>query len=164
MAGKSSVEVRGLSDLLQAMEQLPREIVSKNGGPLRSALAKAAKVIKDEAVKRAPSRTGLLKREIRTMRERNPGEAAEAYRVGVRRGKKAYADTKKNRQKGRARKTYQVEGNAYYWRFLEFGTAKMPAAPFLRPAFESKKDEALQRFRESLEKGVASAVKKAAKK
>ena len=30
----------------------------------------------------------------------------------------------------------------YYWRFVEFGTSKMPAKPFLRPAFEQTKEQA----------------------
>ena len=30
----------------------------------------------------------------------------------------------------------------YYWRFVEFGTSKMPAKPFLRPAFTAKKEQA----------------------
>lgn len=28
-------------------------------------------------------------------------------------------------------------GDTYYWRFLEFGTSKMPAQPFLRPAMDA---------------------------
>ena len=31
------------------------------------------------------------------------------------------------------------EGATYYWRFVEFGTSKMPARPFLRPAFEGSR-------------------------
>lgn len=30
----------------------------------------------------------------------------------------------------------------FYWRFVEFGTSKMPAKPFLRPAFEQSKHQA----------------------
>ena len=32
--------------------------------------------------------------------------------------------------------------NAFYWKFQEFGTARHPAAPFLRPAYDAKEDEA----------------------
>lgn len=28
-------------------------------------------------------------------------------------------------------------GDTYYWRFLEFGTSKMPARPFIRPAMDA---------------------------
>lgn len=32
--------------------------------------------------------------------------------------------------------------NVFYWRFLEFGTEKMAARPFMRPALESKAEAA----------------------
>ena len=35
----------------------------------------------------------------------------------------------------------------FYWRFLEYGTPKMYAVPFLRPAFDAKKQMALDRFK-----------------
>jgi HK97 gp10 family phage protein len=34
--------------------------------------------------------------------------------------------------------------SAGWWWWLEFGTAKMPARSFMRTAFESKKNEAMQ--------------------
>jgi HK97 gp10 family phage protein len=34
--------------------------------------------------------------------------------------------------------------DAYYWRYIEFGTSKMAARPFLRPAFEAKKEAAIE--------------------
>jgi HK97 gp10 family phage protein len=33
--------------------------------------------------------------------------------------------------------------DAWYWRFVEFGTTRMAAQPFLRPAFDVKKNEAV---------------------
>jgi len=45
----------------------------------------------------------------------------------------------------RAGKRYRKRDvDAYYWRFVEFGTAKMAARPFMRPAFEAKKGDALE--------------------
>lgn len=48
-------------------------------------------------------------------------------------------------------KKYGKEGAAnpndpFYWRFLEFGTKWMRARPFLRPAVESKGEEAIAAF------------------
>ncbi|HHH0965688.1 TPA: HK97-gp10 family putative phage morphogenesis protein, partial [Yersinia enterocolitica] len=34
--------------------------------------------------------------------------------------------------------------NSFYWRFLELGTSKFPAVPFIRPAFDSKADASAQ--------------------
>lgn len=45
--------------------------------------------------------------------------------------------------------TYHIKASgklSYYWLFIEFGTSKMAAKSFLRPAFESKKIEAIQRM------------------
>lgn len=39
---------------------------------------------------------------------------------------------------------------AYYARFVEYGTAKMRARPFLRPAFQSKEGQALGRIESSI--------------
>ena len=49
---------------------------------------------------------------------------------------------------------------AYFWKFIEFGTSKMPARPFMRPAFENKSAEALDRFVDRLKAGIAKAVTK----
>ncbi len=32
--------------------------------------------------------------------------------------------------------------NAFYWRFVELGTANMPAHPFVRPAYDTREEEA----------------------
>ena len=45
------------------------------------------------------------------------------------------------------KQTYQISYNhkkAFYGRFLEFGTVKMAAKPFIRPAYDTKKAAALQ--------------------
>nr|WP_227516097.1 HK97-gp10 family putative phage morphogenesis protein [Klebsiella variicola] len=34
--------------------------------------------------------------------------------------------------------------NAFYWRFVELGTSTAPAHPFVRPAFDTRMEEAAQ--------------------
>ncbi|HED3856185.1 TPA: hypothetical protein R4217_005111, partial [Enterobacter soli] len=34
--------------------------------------------------------------------------------------------------------------NAFYWRFVELGTANMPAHPFVRPAYDTREEEVAQ--------------------
>ncbi|OPZ07460.1 MAG: hypothetical protein BWZ07_03320 [Alphaproteobacteria bacterium ADurb.BinA280] len=64
--------------------------------------------------------------------------------MGVKGGaRKPYANSARNRRSGKAGGTYQTQGSTYYWRFLEFGTAKMPPVPFLATAFEQNKEAAL---------------------
>lgn len=70
----------------------------------------------------------------------------------------AFAD----KESGDGKAMYRVSWNkthAFYGRFVEFGTSKMPARPFLRPAFDAAKRRALQ----AVEARMASEVKKATK-
>lgn len=41
-----------------------------------------------------------------------------------------------------------VSAAAYYWRFIEFGTVKMAARPFFRPAAEDEREAFVQRMRD----------------
>lgn len=41
-----------------------------------------------------------------------------------------------------------IEGDAFYWRFLEYGTVKMTARPFVRPAAEEESNPYIERFRD----------------
>lgn len=148
--------LHGLDGVLDNLKKLGAE-ASKRGGPARAALAKAAKVIRDEAIKRAPEKTGNLRDNIIMKRDPKPQMvgAAEVYWVGVKGGgRRKYADTKRNRRNRRTGQEYEVSGNAWYWKFHEFGTEKMRARPFLRPAFEATKQEALETIITELKRGI----------
>ncbi len=54
-----------------------------------------------------------------------------------------------------------VSRRNWYWKFLEFGTSKMAAQPFMRPGYENRKLEAVERIREYL---AARIEKEAAKR
>ena len=162
----NSVRIDGLDGVLDRLKALPPEIVSKNGGPARRALFRGAKIIRESAKAKAPVRSGFLREQIVAMRSREPRRhgASEMYSVGIKGGaRRKYANTKRNVRKGRAGEEYQTAGNAYYWRFIEFGTARMPARPFLRPAFESNKDAALNAIVEELNKGLDRITRKLAR-
>lgn len=67
-----------------------------------------------------------------------------AMRVGVRGGARQYGNTRENRRKGRVGATYATAGDktnpggdTWYWRLVEFGTAKTRARPFLTPALSA---------------------------
>jgi len=144
---KVDVKVNGLAELAAALKQLPAEVASKNGGPLRVALRAAARVVADAAEVRAPKDTGRLGRAIAIQVDRNPGNVTERIVVRPRAGK-SRTDPK----------------GAWYWHFLEFGTVKQPAQPFIRPAFDAVKNEALSAFKNRLAKGIVRAAKRAAKR
>lgn len=156
-----TVDIKGLKELQNALNQLPEKI---QGRPVRSAVGAAAKVVMDEAKRRVPIDTGQLCKAIYRGRSRSmSAKGKETYVVGIRKGKAKYANTAKNRRMNRVGKSYQTRGEAYYFRYIEFGTAKMAAKPFLRPAFESKKNEAVrvmqQRLLEAIDKTARSLPK-----
>lgn len=152
------VKVEGLKGVLDTLKSLPPEIVSKNGGPVRSALRKAAKVLQAEVqanlqriiddpnVNSDDKSTGLLMKNIVVSR-------SSKYRSGemmvVRVRSKRYPDVK-----GKPVTTAQVA------RLLESGTEKRRPYPFVRPAFDSKKEEAVQVFTTDVNKRIASIIKK----
>jgi len=55
-------------------------------------------------------------------------------------------------------------GPAFYWRFLEFGTSKMPARPFMRPAAQAGSGRASAVAIEEMKKGIERVAKKLAKR
>lgn len=150
-----------------ALRALPAQFASKNGGPLRKALYGASKLIRDDAQSRAPIDTGNLKANVYIYRDRNPQNsgATERYIIGVRtkRGQKQRlaARGSLNRKLGRVGRNFRLKGDAYYWHFVEFGTEKMNAQPFMRPAFEANKRQAVAVFSAEFEKGVGAAVRRA---
>lgn len=153
--------VKGLSELARVMRELAPRIAKKH---LRSAVLAGANEIRDEAQRTQAfsDRTGVLRASIITkfIPERSKQEEV-TYFVAVRQGKHrsirlrtAHFDpTSGVVSRGR------IDLNtAYYWRFVEFGTARMEAKPFMRPAFETKKHLALDRVITKLASGVERTV------
>lgn len=155
-----SVRVEGLAGVLDALKQLPGEIVSKGGGVVKLSLRKAAKIIQAEEQQNLQriidepniggqdKSTGLLKQNIVVSRGRMP-PGVNGERVLVRVRNKSYPE-----QKGKGSTT---AANA---RRLEFGTERRRPYPFIRPAFESKKAEALEVFVTDLKARITRIIRK----
>lgn len=158
---KVEVKLEGLNGVLETLKQLPPEIVSKNGGPVRSALRKGAMVIFKQAKSNLESATrsndpeknystGLLLQNLVTSRGKPPpGVRGEMYLVRVRR--KAYP------RKGRSVSTIKAGS------LLEYGSVKQAAEPWLRPAASSRAEEAIRTIESELVKGIDRIQKKLAK-
>jgi len=157
MAKYENVQVEGLDALARALRELP-DRVAKNG--LRAAVYAGAKVVRDEAKLQAPVATfdlgpnqpppGTLKRSVvlKQIPELS-GKTKQTFFVTVRHGKKYRKQGKKG----------NLSQDAWYWRFVEFGTVKMPARPFLRPAFDLKKNDALTAIKTRLAERIEQAAR-----
>jgi len=148
----AEVKLTGFKELADALRELgPR--VARN--VLRRAVSAGAVEIRNDAKARAPVATGEMRRDILIKRERDGKDIFSArYSVFVRSGKKS-------RISGRAR---NVQKDSYYWRFVEFGTAKMAAKPFMRPAYEAKKEAAVKIIGDVLDAGIQKAAQELGKK
>lgn len=160
MTVQVTLRVDGLAELQKALLTLPLELRNK---PLNSAVLAGAKVIQKKAKENAAAikRTGTLEKNIVVARSRiGTGAGRSEYAVLVKRVKNRYANNRKNRRMHRVGKTYYTYGDAYYWRFIEFGTRKMQPRPLLRAAFEAEKIQAL----EAIKAKLASSIDRLAKK
>ena len=152
-----TLQLTGFKELAAALREMP-ERVARNG--LRAAVNAGATVIKKEAIAEAPKDTGAMQSNLyqKQVRERS-GPMQQTFYVGVRQGVAKYANTSKNRRAGTAGKAYKDAGTTWYWRLVEFGTSKMAAQPFLRPAFESQKDAAVQAIGAKLDERIQKHAK-----
>lgn len=143
-----TVHLEGLRGTLDMLKRLPPELVSKSGGPVKLALKKAAEVLRDAAranvqriidepnLDEQPSKsTGLLKKSIVAARGKMPpGLKGERYSVRIRKNQK-YPETR-----GEGLTAVQIG------RQLEEGTERRDPKPWLRPAFDEKKQAAVDTF------------------
>ena len=178
--------IDGLKELQASLQRLP-ENIAKN--VLRGAVNAGAAVIRDEAKLKSPvmheaipshQPPGTLKRAIivKQIPEKS-GPTQQTFFVTVRKGKKLQGQGKKGNK----------SQDAYYASWVEFGhwmntTGKalsggrnrdakrtaaiaaghnkfVPAYPFMRPAYEAKKFDAVSAIKAYLEKRIPVEVEKA---
>lgn len=156
--------VDGLDKLAIALRGLPDALSKKY---LKKAVTSAAAVVRDTARELAPvwdqelsggqAPAGTLRKSIilKAIPEKSDKDKQTVF-VLVRHGKKYQKVFK--RKKGIIQPS--VNQDAWYWRFPEFGTVRQVAKPYMRPAFELRKDDAVETIRASLEKAIEEEVKK----
>ncbi len=127
------MHIDGLQQLDRQLHSLPGKIA---GRALATAVRAGARLVRDAARDRAPIVTGSMSANIVARTERTGSDTEKTAIVAVR-----------NRP-------------AYYWRFVEFGSRKMAARPFLRPAFDACEREAVDVITAKLEQRILLALDK----
>lgn len=163
MADYSGVlKLKGLDGVLRTLQELPVEIVSRSGGPVKVALRAGARVLLQEAAINlarstdnlstdSEENTGLLLSSLVATRGKAPsGGRGERYLVRVRR--RVYP------RPGPTTTTLQTAN------LLEYGSSKQPAEPWLRPAFAAKAVAAIRTIETELVRGVDRIVRRLARK
>ena len=153
---KVEIKLEGLNGVLGMLKSLPPEVVSKRGGPVKSALRKGAVVIQKQAKANLlatldqDESTGLLAKNLVVTRGKEPtGGKGERYLVRVRRKGYGRGDD------ATTLKTAQIK---------EYGSSKQTAEPWLVPAFKAKAAEAIKTVETEVVRGINRIVKKLARK
>lgn len=131
-------KIEGVRELSRKLDNLSKKV---RGSTLRKAANAAVKPVLEEARNRIP--VNKIEELHKTYKGRlvAPGFAKRSVAAKVslsRDGRAVFA------RMGVRREAF------YAVNFVELGTSKMPAQPWLRPAFEAKHREATQRFAEVL--------------
>lgn len=155
-----SVKITGLKELGQTMEALGRKTRNKLGA---KAMRRGGVIIRDQARANAPvlqekvlhrKRGTLRKAIIASTKLQKDGSVRTIIFVRSLKNSKVL-EFKSKTGKGGAYNPH----DPFYWRFVEFGTSKMPAQPFLQPAFTSKKEQASREIITTLRDGILREVK-----
>lgn len=124
----ADIELKGVDEIIDKLQR-----IGANVGRLENqALKNAAEPVLDAAKANVPVRTGKLKKGLKISKVKVKS-GVKFIQVGVDRGD---------------------DPGAFYGHFVEFGTSKMPAHPFLQPAFEKNKDVIKEKIAETLKEGL----------
>ena len=157
MADSVEFSITGLDNLLGKLESVSYDVRRKGG---RAALRKAAQVVmqkaKDGAERIDDKETGRSIADNIALRWngklfKQTGDLG--FRVGVLHGAvlKDGGDLSPN-------------SPTPHWRLIEFGTEKMAAAPFMRPALANSISEVTNTFVTEYEKAIDRAIRRAARR
>ncbi len=132
-----SADVTGTDALLKALKQFP-ENIQKN--VMTGAVRAAAKPIIDDARANVPVDSGNLKKSIGVVKRKSDDKTKIHFSVTPRKGGK---------------------NDGFYGHMIEFGTSKMAAQPFMRPAFEKQDQQSIEAAKKYMAKRIDKEIEKA---
>lgn len=151
----------GFGEALNRMRALPIAFRGKAG---RSALGAAARVVVTAARENAQrlDNTATSRAIYKNIVARNSPKYHKQtgdlmFRIGVLGGSRnyeAYGEFKTGKSA-----TGNPGGDTFYWRFIEFGTERAAARPFMRPALEKNTGEATDAFLKGINKYIDRLLK-----
>jgi len=162
------VTIEGFKALDAALGELPKTIARN---VLKRTLAKAGEPIAEDARRMVPVESGDLRDSISvspTVKNKaGSAEFAAAMRAGL--GKDAAVSAMRDARRA-AGPQYFAEmfvgpstPLGFHAHFVEFGTANMPAHPFMRPAWDAGKSGALSTIRSELGNQIIAAARRIAR-
>lgn len=185
MADGVEFKLTGVEQLVATLNDVTYETKRKGG---RAALRRAAMVVRDAATASAkqlddPATAEEISKNIavRWNGRHFKRTGDPAFRVGVLGGARAnITDQARKKTERRRKRLGQTSlddlgeiagagkgnpgGDTYYWRFVEFGTEKHRAQPFMRPALERNISKATDAFVTEYQKSLDRAIKRAEKR
>ena len=138
MSDYMSFKVEGLNELMNTLKAYPQNLRRKACEP---ALKEVTRRIRDDARAHAPKDTGELAKHIIDATSRSPSPAIIKRAIFVRKIRKVSRKSYE-RMKLKGKRVYlagysstgRAKISAFYGHFVEYGTKKMSARPFMRPA------------------------------
>lgn len=127
----ADIDFSSIENFQKKLEEMGR----KGSSIENKALLAGAEIINKEIVKNAPERKkgSQHSKEKLTISKVKSEKGIKVVKVGVQK---------------------DDNSEAFYLKFYEYGTSKQIARPFMRPAFEKKKKEALNKTHEVIKEGL----------
>lgn len=163
------LKVDGLRELQEQLLEVRNDLSAQKA--LVRAARKALEPVLEDARRRVPVDTGLTRDSLKIATRRKAGKDSDAVavaglRVAVGKGggrrdirKAKEASSGEKAQRAAQREAWRRSAH-WRWHFIEFGTAKTPAKPFIRPAFDPKADAMVQTVKAEIAKDIQRALKK----
>ena len=161
-----SVELTNRAEIVKLLDQIPNAYNSK---AVRGLIKYAVKPMVEEAQRLAPkyvgvkSKDGTLKRTTGHKSKYGwiePGNLSKSiWTIDMKRSKRVTLIVGP-----RVKGAFGKARSGYYGMFLERGTKDIKARPFMRPAWDAKKDEVIRRFEQDAIKIFQKTIQKLTKK
>lgn len=126
------IKLTGLDEL----EQMLKDVLPADAKKaLQGTTNKLADKMRDRLRAAAPKDSGLLEKQIkaRAIKSKKPNHPAAGVFIG---------------------------DDAFYWRFLEYGTVNMPAKPFIARTVEQNRSSVVSTFEHDLQAQLAASARK----